>query len=49
MQEYLRDSVGQLWNTVLSNVNTFESIDAFVCYGMLLMLPVLAVSTWLSK
>ncbi|KAK7320149.1 hypothetical protein RJT34_04883 [Clitoria ternatea] len=48
-EEYLPDSVGQLWNTVLGNVNTFESIDAFVCYGLLLMLPLLTVSTWLSK
>ncbi|KAK7327769.1 hypothetical protein VNO77_21860 [Canavalia gladiata] len=48
-EEYLQDSAGQLWNTILSNVNTFESIDAFVCYGLLLMLPLLIVSTWLSK
>ncbi|KAJ1410326.1 Peptidase C13, legumain [Sesbania bispinosa] len=48
-KEYLQDSVGQLWNTILSNVNTFESIDAFVCYGLLLMLPLLIVSTWLSQ
>ena len=49
MQERLQDSVGYLWNTILSNVNTFESIDAFVCYGLLLMLPLLVVSTWLSQ
>ncbi|KAK7304134.1 hypothetical protein RJT34_15206 [Clitoria ternatea] len=48
-EEYLPDSFGQLWNTILGNVNTFESIDAFVCYGLLLMLPLLTVSTWLSK
>ncbi|XP_061340527.1 uncharacterized protein LOC133287006 [Gastrolobium bilobum] len=48
-EEYLHDSFGQLWNTVLSNVNTFESIDAFVCYGLLLMLPLLVVLTWLSQ
>ncbi|XP_027353842.1 putative GPI-anchor transamidase isoform X3 [Abrus precatorius] len=43
------DRGGQLWNTILSSVNTFESVDAFVCYGLLLMLPLLIVSTWLSK
>ncbi|KAK7281554.1 hypothetical protein RIF29_09651 [Crotalaria pallida] len=47
--EYQRDSVGQIRNTILSKLNTFESIDAFVCYGLLLMLPLLIVSTWLSK
>ncbi|CAJ2642014.1 unnamed protein product [Trifolium pratense] len=40
--------VGQLWNTILSKVNTFQSIDAFVCYGLVSMLPLLTVSTWLS-
>ncbi|XP_027353850.1 GPI-anchor transamidase isoform X4 [Abrus precatorius] len=48
-EEYLQDRGGQLWNTILSSVNTFESVDAFVCYGLLLMLPLLIVSTWLSK
>ncbi|KAK7282069.1 hypothetical protein RIF29_10587 [Crotalaria pallida] len=47
--EYQRDSVGPIRNTILSKLNTFESIDAFVCYGLLLMLPLLIVSTWLSK
>ncbi|MCH85776.1 GPI-anchor transamidase-like protein, partial [Trifolium medium] len=37
--------VGQLWNTILSKVNTFQSIDAFVCYGLVSMLPLLTVST----
>ncbi|WJX72291.1 hypothetical protein P8452_56184 [Trifolium repens] len=40
--------VGQLWNTILNKVNTFQSIDAFVCYGLVSMLPLLTVSTWLS-
>ncbi|XP_019417178.1 PREDICTED: putative GPI-anchor transamidase [Lupinus angustifolius] len=47
--EYQQDSVGQIWKTILSNVNTFENIDAVVCYGLILMLPLLVVSTWLSK
>ncbi|XP_057431429.1 uncharacterized protein LOC130724251 [Lotus japonicus] len=37
-----------LQDTILSNVNTFESVDAFVHYGLLLMLPLLVVSSWLS-
>ncbi|XP_058723965.1 GPI-anchor transamidase-like isoform X2 [Vicia villosa] len=41
--------VGQLWNTILNKLNTFESIDAFVCYGLVSMLPLLIVSTWLSS
>jgi len=41
--------VGQLWSTIVSKVDTFESIDAFVCYGLLSMLPLLIVSLWLSK
>ncbi|XP_004488386.1 uncharacterized protein [Cicer arietinum] len=40
--------VGQLWNTILSKVNPIESIDAFVCYGLVSMLPLLIVSAWLS-
>ncbi|RHN80951.1 hypothetical protein MtrunA17_Chr1g0193791 [Medicago truncatula] len=40
--------VGQLWSTIVSKVNTFESIDSFVCYGLLSMLPLLIVSSWLS-
>ncbi|TKY73153.1 GPI-anchor transamidase [Spatholobus suberectus] len=48
-EEYLRQSVGQLWSAILSNVNTFESIDAFVCYGLLAMLSLLIFFTWLSK
>ncbi|TKY58888.1 putative GPI-anchor transamidase [Spatholobus suberectus] len=48
-EEYLRDSVGQPWCAILSNVNTFESIDAFVCYGLLSMLSLLIFFTWLSK
>ncbi|CAI8602121.1 unnamed protein product [Vicia faba] len=40
--------VGQLWNTILNQLNTFESTDTFVCYGLVSMLPLLIVSTWLS-
>ncbi|KAL5146796.1 GPI-anchor transamidase [Glycine soja] len=48
-EKYLQYSVGQLWSVILSNANTFESIDSLVCYGLLLMLPLLIFSTWLSK
>ncbi|KAL2347379.1 hypothetical protein Fmac_001379 [Flemingia macrophylla] len=48
-EDYVRDSVGQIWRAILSTVNTFDSIDTFVCYGMLLMLPMLIFSTWLSS
>jgi len=41
--------VGQLWNTILSKVNTFESVDAFVCYGLVSMAPLLIISVWLSS
>jgi len=47
VQEYPRDSVGQIWSAILGN--TFESIDTFVHYGLILMLPLLIFSTWLSK
>ncbi|CAK8534343.1 unnamed protein product [Lathyrus sativus] len=43
------NGVGQLWNTILNKVNTFESIDAFVFYGLVSMLPLMIVSTWLSS
>ncbi|XP_020222602.1 putative GPI-anchor transamidase [Cajanus cajan] len=48
-EDYIRDSVGQIWSAILSNVNTFESTDTFVCYGLVLMLPLLIFSTWLSS
>lgn len=41
--------VGQLWNTIISKVNTFESTDAFVCYGLVSMAPLLIISVWLSS
>jgi len=47
VQEHFRDGVGQIWRAILGN--TFESIDTFVCYGLILMLPLLIFSTWLSK
>ncbi|XP_027908708.1 putative GPI-anchor transamidase isoform X2 [Vigna unguiculata] len=46
-EEHFRDGVGQIWRAILGN--TFESIDTFVCYGLILMLPLLIFSTWLSK
>lgn len=49
VQEYIQDSVRQLWNSILRNMNAFESTDAFVCYGMLLMLPLLIVSSRLLQ
>ncbi|RZC16710.1 GPI-anchor transamidase isoform B [Glycine soja] len=48
-EKYLWYSVGPLWSAILSNANTSESIDTLVCYGLLLMLPLLIFSTWLSK
>lgn len=41
--------VGRLWNTIISKVNTFESTDAFVCYGLVSMAPLLIISVWLSS
>lgn len=41
--------VGQLWNTIISKVNTFESVDAFICYGLGSMVPLLIISVWLSS
>nr|ACU17348.1 unknown [Glycine max] len=48
-EKYLWYSVGPLWSAILSNANTSESIDTLACYGLLLMLPLLTFSTWLSK
>ncbi|KAK7390609.1 hypothetical protein VNO78_25921 [Psophocarpus tetragonolobus] len=48
-EEYLRYSAGQLWSAIHNNVNIFESVDAFVCYGLLSMVPLLIFSTLLSK
>ncbi|XP_015960878.1 uncharacterized protein LOC107484846 [Arachis duranensis] len=39
---------GHLWSFILGNVSTHESVDFFVCYGLVLMLPLLVFSTWLS-
>ncbi|KAL5099412.1 hypothetical protein RYX36_003739 [Vicia faba] len=47
MQERF-DGVGRLWTTILNKVNTFESIDAFVCYGRVSMLPLLILSTYVA-
>ncbi|XP_047171118.1 GPI-anchor transamidase isoform X1 [Vigna umbellata] len=46
-EEHFRDEVRQIWRSILGN--TSESIDTFVCYGLILMLPLLIFSTWLSK
>ncbi|WVZ02110.1 hypothetical protein V8G54_022916 [Vigna mungo] len=46
-EEHFQDGVRQIWTAILGN--TSESIDTFVCYGLILMLPLLIFSTWLSK
>ncbi|XP_028753082.1 putative GPI-anchor transamidase isoform X1 [Neltuma alba] len=48
-KENSRHSFGQLWNSILSKSTTPENVDAFVCHSLLLMLPLLVVSTWLSR
>lgn len=48
-EEKSLDSFGQLWNSILSKVTATENVDAFVRRGLLLMLPLLVVSTWLSR
>ncbi|XP_022634209.1 putative GPI-anchor transamidase isoform X2 [Vigna radiata var. radiata] len=46
-EEHFQDGVRQIWTAILGN--TSESIDTFVCYGLILVLPLLIFSTWLSK
>ncbi|KAI4308031.1 hypothetical protein L6164_031150 [Bauhinia variegata] len=48
-EEYLQGSGRYIWNAILGNADTVENVDAFVCYGLLLMLPLLLLSTWLSR
>ncbi|KAK4759918.1 hypothetical protein SAY87_023049 [Trapa incisa] len=41
------DSIGRTWNSLQNKMKIFEYPETFVYYGLVMMLPLLAVSTWL--
>ncbi|XP_031380774.1 putative GPI-anchor transamidase [Punica granatum] len=42
-------SMIHMWNSILDEIEKFEDRDTLVYYGLVMMLPLLAVSSWLSS